>query len=129
MTGQVIGKANPMEAPKGNPNDSNAPSKLDILSNKTEDHGPNKVYHLQLETEAGKRLTGSGYAIENVSNQGTTGNLSIRDFRNTNGVPIAFRKGGEVLDRVGLLRAPRVGLCNLLRTRPRRQRNTSAGWT
>jgi RHS repeat-associated protein len=105
VTGQVIGRANPMSASKGDPSDPNAPSKLEILPDKTQDRGPNKLFHLQLETEKGKRLTGGGYAIENVTNKETTG-LSIGDFTTSNGVPIAFRRGGEVVDRVGLLKAP-----------------------
>ncbi len=106
VTGQVIGRADPRNAPLGNQSDPNAPSKLEILPDKTKDRGTYKLYHLQLETAKGKPLTGSGYAIEHVTNKETTGHLSIVDFRNTNGVPIAFRRGGEIVDRVGLLTRP-----------------------
>jgi hypothetical protein len=64
VPGQVIGCADPRNAPPGNQSDPNAPSKLKILPDKTKDRGTYKLYHLQLETAKGKPLTGGGYAIE-----------------------------------------------------------------
>ena len=100
VTGQVIGgRVDYARVPVGNPNDPNAPSKLEIIGADAHDTYTN--YRLQLQTAKDRDLMGSGAALENVKVERTTGNIFIQEQRTTNNMFVPFRKG-VITDQVGL---------------------------
>jgi hypothetical protein len=100
VTGQLIGKVNTKNVPKGNPNDRDAPTGLQKIGKINE--GYFDFYQLQLVKGNAYLKDEHSYTREYVS---ATGSTDPSDIQTSNGQMVNMTRG-VLVDRVGPIRPP-----------------------